>query len=181
MTVHSRSESVSPGESKKKGIWNKLRKIFPEWLLVIAIYILILPVIHSFYFTLTGRVGYTDLVLTKQLLPVVILVIIISAILHKKFLGVLTLATLIFYVSWLPVHNEYVELFLIIFTSYAFLYTVIIGHVRSVSFIFLLVYSLIFFNWDIAVILGLFYAFCRFLFLVISQNYNVCSIIGFKK
>ena len=181
MSDYTSLESFNNQKSKKKSLNSRLRKLFPEWLLVIAIYVLILPVVHSFYFKLTGRAVYTDLTITKQLLPIVVLVIILSCILHKKPLGVLTLATLIFYVSWLPPDNGYTEIVLIIFTSYAFIYTIIIGHVRSVSFIFLLIYSLIFFNWDIALIFGLFYAFCRFIFLVISQNYTVFAILGFRR
>ena len=167
---------------------NKLKPLFEKEGLLISAYFVILPILFVFYNEYIGT-GQDNIWKASYSLWSLLLVGglgIVYSWKNKKKLALMALCPVLFYIIHAigvnsAIWQRNIEYITLLLTSFSFVWLVYRGHVRSLSFLFLMVFSLLFYTKGFALSLGFCYIFLHFLFLVGKENWPIFTTLGLKK
>ncbi len=156
-------------------------KLVLNQLLIISVYVIIFPIIQTYCIELNISKSVVDLSLIYEIVPYAIALLAITCILTKRFFGIVVLVPAIYYLNLFPNGLDYYRYIFLAATLVSFLYTALIGHVRAISFVFLIGFGSFVFDWYIIAMLIISFIFARFVFIVLKHNYTIFTTLGFTK
>ncbi len=167
---------------KKLNVSKIFNSLITDRFLVILAILLTLPVIQPFYteFIMGTEQGTPENV--KILFYIVIPTLLISCLLRKQLLPLVTIIPAIYYLLYLNNIFSYYSPYIVVPASIiSYIYIVIKGNVRSIVLFVLVVFSFILYEWYSAAILSITFIFSRFLVLVVTHNFSIFTTLGVKK
>ncbi len=156
-------------------------KVITNQITIILIYLIILPIVQSYCIELNISKAITNFDIIHKIMPFLVISFITICIINRSIGGMVAVLPAVFYLNLLPDDLIYYRQIIIGLIAVSFLYTAIIGHIRSFSFLFLIVYSSIISDWYIVAIMTISFMFARFVVLAFSHNYTIFLTLGLKK